>query len=164
VTKLRTQERLPHIPSEFLSVDLNLKSAADPAALVEAFGRRVLVQNLPQDRQRYWMVLILAEESPSPAAAISSFSKLVAGLPKNAREIWTQATKEFDIGVQAGLNLRSAEWVLGPEVVKAIAHMGAQVRFTVYSPLMLIQEGQQPQQKANDGATQSPSSKHPKRR
>jgi hypothetical protein len=48
--------------------------------------------------------------------------------------------KEFDIGIQAGFERRSAEWVLEPEVVQTVADLGARIRLTVYSPLLIIHE------------------------
>jgi hypothetical protein len=55
--------------------------------------------------------------------------------------MWARAAKEFDIGVQAGFERRSGEWVLEPEIVRTVADLGAHLRLTVYSPLLLIDEG-----------------------
>jgi hypothetical protein len=52
--------------------------------------------------------------------------------------VWAQASKEIDIGIQAGFERRSGEWVLDPKVVQAAADMGAHVRVTVDSPLIII--------------------------
>src|SRR5262245_30057033 len=57
--------------------------------------------------------------------------------------VWAQASKEIDIGIQAGFERRSGEWVLDPKVVQAAAELGVHVRFTVYSPLPIIDEGRQ---------------------
>ena len=55
--------------------------------------------------------------------------------------IWARAAKEFDIGIQAGFERRSGEWLLEPEIIQTVADLGAHVRLTIYSPLLLIGEG-----------------------
>jgi hypothetical protein len=42
--------------------------------------------------------------------------------------------------VQAGFERRSGEWLLGPQTIRTVADLGAHVRLTVYSPLLLIEE------------------------
>ena len=53
-------------------------------------------------------------------------------LPKKTKVIWNRADKQFDIGIQAGFQPDSLEWILKPAMVKEAAKMGAQVRITVY--------------------------------
>jgi len=57
--------------------------------------------------------------------------------------VWTAASKEIDIGIQAGFERRSGEFVLDPKAVQAAADVGARLRFTVYSPLLIIDEGRE---------------------
>lgn len=120
--------------SEFLNVDLDLKSPVDLGPLVHAFGRRVLVLHVDRIGRRHWVRLTLARQPRTPSEAIRGFVTLVAGLPAQGRAVWARADKEFDIGVQGGFEPRSAEWVLEPKIVQALARLGAQVRLTVYSP------------------------------
>jgi hypothetical protein len=126
-------------PGAFLNVDLDIKSRVDPHVMIDAWNGRMLPQRIPLPG-RHWVRLMLATQPKSPADAIRRYAKLVRALPPRARAVWTQASKELDIGVQAGFEHRSAEWVLDPSVVEAIAAMGARVRFTVYSPLLIIDE------------------------
>jgi len=71
-------------------------------------------------------------------------AKLVRGLPTRGQTIWTQASKEFDIGIQAGFDHHSGEWVLEPEVIQTVADFGARVRLTVFSPLIVLHANTQP--------------------
>jgi hypothetical protein len=130
-------------PAEFLNVDFDIKSKTDPAILVEAWGARVIGIHTARLGRRYWLRLSLFPQPKSPTDAIRRFAKLVRGLSSQARTVWAQASKEIDIGIQAGFERRSGEWVLDPKVVQAAADMGAHLRFTVYSPLLIIDEARQ---------------------
>jgi hypothetical protein len=129
-------------PAEFLNVDFDIKSRTDPATLVEAWGARVM-GDIDRLGRRYWLRLSLFPQPKNPSDAIRRFAKLVRGLSPQARTVWAQASKEIDIGIQAGFERGSGEWVLEPKVVQAAADLGAHVRFTVYSPLLIIDEARQ---------------------
>ena len=124
--------------SEFLNVDLDLKSTADLAPLVRAFGRQVVTLHVGRVGRKHWVTLQLLPQPKTPNEGIVGFGKLVTALPRRAREIWNGATKEFDLGFQCGLERTSAYWVLDPKVVEAAAKVGAQIRFTMYSPQLVI--------------------------
>ena len=126
-------------PAEFLNVDLDIKSKVDPGILVEAWDNQV-IPHLDKWGRRHWLRIMLTSQPRNPTEAIRRFAKLVRGLPTRGRTIWTQASKEFDIGIQAGFERRSGEWVLEPELIQTVADLGAQVRLTVYSPLLVIHE------------------------
>ena len=128
-------------PAEFLNVDLDVKSKADPGSLVEAWHNRVIRMHADRLGRRHWLRLTLARHPKSPTEAIRSFAKLVQRLPRPAAMIWARAAKEFDIGIQAGFERRSGEWLLEPEIIQTVADLGAHVRLTIYSPLLLIGEG-----------------------
>ena len=99
---------------EFLNVDLVLKSRADPAAVVRAWDTRVLGQ-VNKSGGRYWLRVNLTVQPKSPGEAIRRFARLIDALPMPARTIWSQASKEIDIGIQAGFERGSGEWVLEPK-------------------------------------------------
>jgi hypothetical protein len=129
------------IPAEFLNVDLDLKSIRDPKPLLEAWGHRVMTIHQERIGRRHWLRLMLMTQPKSPDEAIRRFCRLVESLPEAGRAVWdTAASKEFDVGIQAGFNSRASEWVLQPKVIEAIAVVGARVRLTVYSPLLRIRE------------------------
>ena len=127
---------LKKVRSEFVNMDLDLKSRMDLDPLVHALGSAVLTLHADKIGQRHWVRLELMRQPKSPSQAIRGFSRIVGRLPKQARKIWDQAAKELDIGVQGGLNPLTAEWVLEPTVVQMTCKLGAQVRFTLYSPLV----------------------------
>jgi hypothetical protein len=122
-------------PTEFLNVDIDLNSMADPEPLVRGLGSRVLPDQLGKVGRAYWVRFMLARQPLSPEEVILGFAKLVDKLPASAKRIWKNAThKEFDIGIQSGFQPKPAEWVLEPKVIETLARLGAQIRITVYSP------------------------------
>ncbi len=127
-------------PAEFLNVDFDIKSNSDPAILMKAWGARAVMGDIDKLGRRYWLRLSLFPQPKNPSDAIRRFAKLVRSLSPQARRVWAQASKEIDIGIQAGFERGSGEWVLDPRVVQAAAELGAHLRFTVYSPLLIIDE------------------------
>jgi len=130
---------MKQFPAEFINVDLDIKSNADPAVFVEAWKHHVIPTHAGKLGRRHWLRLTLSAQPKTPAEAIRRFTKLVRGLSKRDRDLWEKAgSKEFDIGIQAGFEPRSGEWVLDSKVVQSAADLGARLRLTVYSPLLLI--------------------------
>ena len=126
---------MPKARTHFLNVDIDLKSVADPEPLVQALGRVVLCQRVGRVGRAHWVRFMLSRQPTSPTDAILGFAKLMAKLPDDRRAIWNKAkSKEFDIGIEGGFEPFSAEWVLEPRVIEAIAELGARLRITVYAP------------------------------
>ena len=123
-------------PAEFLNVDFDIKSKTNLAILLEPWNTRVIGE-VDRLGRRYWLRFSLFPQPKSPNDAIRRFAKLVQGLSPQGRTVWAQASKEIDIGIQAGFERRSGEWVLNPKVVQA-ADLGAHLRITVCSPLIII--------------------------
>lgn len=86
-----------------------------------------------------WVALELADQRKRASEAIRGFAKLVRRLPRSVATVWNLASKEFDLGIQAGFEPRSREWILEPDVVELVSDLGAQLRVTVYSPLLAMQ-------------------------
>ena len=121
------------IKREFANVDLDLRVRGDLSPVIAALGERVLVIHQDKSRGRHWVRLSLIQQPGSPEYAIRKLAVLLAGLPPSARRTLAKAKKEFDIGIEGGNDPASAEWVLSPDVIAAVAALGAQVRITVYS-------------------------------
>jgi hypothetical protein len=134
--------RRKKIAAHYINVDLDLKSTAPLSPLFEAWSGRVgRLQTPDKDGRKYWLRLSLYRGGADPAADILEFCRLVRRLRGAARTAWRKASsREFDIGIQAGLESRSAEWVLPPTVVEAMHDVGGHLRLTVYSPLQLMEE------------------------
>ena len=67
-------------------------------------------------------------------AAIRRLSRLIAKLPKPARQLWNQASKRvFNIGFWAGYRPQSFEREISDAAVKAAARLGASIAVTIYA-------------------------------
>lgn len=130
------------LTAEFLNVDLDLKSRTDPAALMTEWHGRVLAQHLSKSAGAHWLHVSLPFQPKNPGDAIRGFAKLTSRLSSRARRIWSRASKELDIGIQAGgvrSERTSAKWVLDEAVVKTLADLGVRLRVTIYSPSLRTQ-------------------------
>ena len=130
------------IAAHFINVDLDLKSTASLSPLLEAWLDRVSALYTPEkDGGKHWLRLGLHSQPSDPERGILEFCRLVRRLRGAARAAWQKASsREFDIGVQAGMERRSAELVLSRKVIDAIHGVGGHIRVTIYSPLHLIEE------------------------
>jgi hypothetical protein len=132
------------LPAEFLNVDLALKSRTDPNALIKDWEGRVLVQHVYKSTRGHWLHFNLRFQPKNPSVVIRRFAKLTNRLSLPARRIWSRASKEMDIGIQArGRRSEpgSAEWLLDARVVRTLADLGVRLRVTVYSPFLPTQSG-----------------------
>ena len=132
------------IAAAFINIDLDLKSSAPLSPLLDAWSDRVGRLYAPdKDGRKHWLRLYLTAQHPDPEKGILAFCRLVRRLRGAARTAWQKASsREFDIGIQAGLEPHAAEWVLSRKVIDVVHDVGAHVRLTVYSPRPLMEEEQ----------------------
>jgi uncharacterized protein DUF2442 len=133
-----------NIAAHFINIDLDLKSTSALKPLLEVWSDRVGRLYTPdKDGRKHWLRLGLSAQPRDPEDGILEFCRMVRRLRGAPRAAWQKASiREFDIGIQAGLEHRSAEWVLSRKVVDAIHGVGGRIRVTVYSPLALVEEDQ----------------------
>ena len=131
---------LKEFPSECLNVDLEIKSRSNPALLIRAWNRRVMQMHSNKLGRRHWVRVMLWPQPSNPNEALRRFARLVRGLPASARTVWDNASKELDIGIQAGLEQRSGEWVIDAAVAEMVGQLGASIRLTIYSPWEQIRD------------------------
>ena len=129
--------------THFIVVDLDVFSRRRLTALAKALEgaavRNATVSVLyegPQDRRRYSARF---EINRWPEAGvdwqIQTLIALIKKLPKQARVLWEGAqSKEFNIGIEAGLEPRSREFKLSPRTVARVAEVDATIAITVYAP------------------------------
>lgn len=122
--------------TEFLNIDLDIRSRRSLAPLVAAWPRAQRPLRLDGRPNPHWLILSGPGTLKSAEAAARRLLKQVEGLSQAARQSWKAASRRtFDIGVQAGA-LPSAfeEVVLAPETMRRIAALGAQLQITIYAP------------------------------
>ena len=122
--------------TSYLNVDLDIAGARDLAPLVRALGRRVIDLYTGRVGTRYHSHLELASlrTRDSADATITKFIALLDGLPPLARYLWRGASqRDFNIGIQGGVEPRAFELAVRPETLKAVARLGARIVVTVYA-------------------------------
>ena len=119
----------------FLNVDLDIRSRARLEPLVAAFGDRVVVLHVGPEGKGHGAHLELANSYGKDAnALIRALIALVRKLPKAGRKLWKQAqSREFNIGIDAGVKPFSYELRLDSETLDSVASVGGRVVFTVYA-------------------------------
>jgi hypothetical protein len=128
---------MPHA-SKFLNVDIRIESSRDLSPLVSALDEPCVQQF--KVARRHVAVFSLTPQPPSPTIGVLRFCRLLETLPSRHRRMWRAAlVREFDIGIQAGAEPGSVEWVLSGKAVAAAARLGARVRLTVYRPALRVQ-------------------------
>jgi hypothetical protein len=144
------------VPSEYLNVDVDLRSAIDPSSLVEALGNRVFILHVGRVGRNHWLRFSLMPQPKHPNQALRRLAALVSGLPRPARRIWNEARKEFDIGIQAGRGASPAEWVLDRDAIQAVGEAGARLRLTIYWPLVANRSAKPSRRSAANDKTLQP--------
>jgi hypothetical protein len=101
-------------------------------------------------QERAWLYtrahLELAKSTKTADATIRGFCALIEALPKVERHLWNAArVRDFNIGVQAGMQPLFSEFILAAETLKAAYELGARIVFTVYAPEETTEAGPESQ-------------------
>jgi hypothetical protein len=129
--------RLRCEPTRYINVDLDILSSVPLEALVRAMGEDVLVLHVGGARRRYEAHLELASSHAGMSAddTIAGLVRLVRRLPPRHRTLWASArSREFNIGIEAGLEPHGFELRLHQRTLDAIADIGGALVVTVYAP------------------------------
>lgn len=124
-------------PTHYATVDLDLLSRRSLQPLVDALGNRVMTLHVGGDGRKHeaHVELISREESATAERAILGFVRLIKRLPPRARELWDGAARrEFNIGIEAGLEPPAFEMRLPARVVRAVNDVNGAIVVTVYAP------------------------------
>ena len=123
--------------TRYVNVDLDIYAVTPLDGLVQALGDEVIVLYVGGRRRKYEAHLELAwsDRHTSADDAICALITLIRGLPRTTRTIWNLATRrEFNIGIEAGLEPHGFELRLQQRTLQAIADQGGTVVITVYAP------------------------------
>jgi hypothetical protein len=129
---------MPAEQTEFLNVDLDVVSRVSLEPLVAALGDRVIVLHIGREGRRHSAHLEAGGSAYKMDAdrRVRRLVALVKSLPAAARALWNKAeSREFNVGIQAGLRPRASEFRLRSETLAAVASVRGQVVITVYAPV-----------------------------
>lgn len=123
--------------TQYLNVDLDILSRSPLDRLASAMGPRAYVLYVGRHGRRYGARLELARSHVGMSAdkTIRGLVRLVETLPPAERRLWDGAlSREFNIGIEAGLQPHAFELRLKPATVESIVRIGATLVVTVYAP------------------------------
>lgn len=125
---------LVSVKPQFLNVDLEVLSKADPAPLVKAFERkRVSVLFCGDQGEQYFAAFELFTTRRTLEQLLAGFCDLLETLPPKAATIWKTASRRtFDIGIQSGDTRPVLALRISPTTLARIAALGATIAVTVY--------------------------------
>jgi hypothetical protein len=129
--------------TQFLNVDLDIRSKSDMQPLVDAMGKKVVVLCVGRFKRTYQARLELSgshlprdAHSQSPELFIIKFCKLIRDLPPGARDLWNDAkTREFDIGIESGKPHKFYWFDLSMKALQAALEINAHISVTIYGPM-----------------------------
>lgn len=131
-----THSATPSI-TKYINVDLDVISRRPLDALVDAMGERVLVLYVGAQGRGYGAHVELrgSHFGMGVDKAIRGLVRLLKRLPPAARRLWDQArSREFSIGIEAGLRPHGFDLHLQRETLEAVLSVGATLAVTVYAP------------------------------
>ena len=121
--------------TQFLNVDLDIYSTRNLQPLVAALGKAVIVLHIAHIKRTYGAHLEVVKLTKTPDAAIREFCSLIKRLPRAERALWDAAkVRDFNIGIQAGLQPYCTEFALEAETIRATSDLGARIVLSVYAP------------------------------
>lgn len=128
-------------PTHYLNVDLDIHSRVSLKGLVDAMGDDafVLYAGGKGRNHRAHVELASSHMGMSADRTILGLVKLIDRLPVRYRRIWDAAkSREFNIGIEGGLNPHSFELRLRRRTLEAITSVGGALVVTVYAPTLEV--------------------------
>ena len=126
-----------HVPTRYANVDLDVYAEVPLDGFVQALGDQAFVLYVGGGRRKYEAHVELASSSRAMSAddTIVGLIRLIRGLPRVHRKIWDSARRrEFNIGIEAGLEPHGFELRLKERTLKAITDVRGVLVITVYAP------------------------------
>lgn len=134
---MKTAPRFRSEPTRYLNVDLDILASVPLDAMIQAMDDEVLVLYVGGTRRKYEAHIELASTRRDASAddTILGLTRLVQRLPSHHRRTWDSATsREFNVGIQAGLKPHGFELRLQRRTWDAISGVRGTLVVTVYAP------------------------------
>jgi hypothetical protein len=127
-------------PTQYVNVDLDIFSRVPLKGLIDAMGEEAFVLFVGGEKQKYHAHVELASShmgTMTADRAILGLTRLVKRLPPRYRRVWDSAkSREFNIGIEAGLEPSSFELRLDRRTVEAVREVRGALVVTVYAPVL----------------------------
>ena len=121
-------------PSQFINLDLVLRSSSDLTPLAEYLGERVFVLSSGAAEGEFHLVLEAGIVASDPETYIQYFLRLIDALPPEQRTLWAGCSSRiFDFGFEGGYNAPPLQMKLQPTMLGIFAERGLTVEITFYA-------------------------------
>jgi hypothetical protein len=123
--------------THYANVDLDVYATVPLDGFVRALGDDALVLYVGGGRRKYEAHVELASSHVAMSAddTILAFIRLIRRLPRVHRRVWDSAhRREFNIGIESGLEPHGFELRLQQRTLKAITEVRGVLVITVYAP------------------------------
>jgi hypothetical protein len=121
--------------TRFLNVDLDISSKVSLEPLVAAFGKKVFVHHVGKVGRTFWARMSRTSYGHSADRLTRELCGLIVALPSGPMKLWRGATsREFNVGIQAGLSPHCHEVRLSKKTVALVAQVGGTIALTTYAP------------------------------
>jgi hypothetical protein len=124
-------------PTHYLNVDLDIFASVPLDAMVQAMGDEAFGLYVGGKPRKYEAHIELASSHIGKSAddTILGLTRLVQRLPPRHRKTWDSAqTREFNVGIQAGLEPHGFELRLQRRTWNAISRVSGTLVVTIYAP------------------------------
>jgi hypothetical protein len=121
--------------SQFLNLDVVLKSNSDLGALVKHRDQRVFVLSNQEFERQFVLVLELAGEEPAQDArwCTQQFLTIIDEFPDAVLDLWKGCTsRTFSYGFEGGCDYPALEATITADLLLQIGRVGADIGITVY--------------------------------
>jgi hypothetical protein len=133
----KTAIKLEPEPTHYANVDLDVYARVPLDGFVQALGDEAFVLFVGGGRRKFEAHVELASSHMAMSAddTIVGLTRLIRNLPRVQRKVWNSAQRrEFNIGIEAGLEPHGFELRLKQRALKAITDVGGVLVITVYAP------------------------------
>ena len=121
--------------TRFLNVDLDILSKVSLEPLVAALGEKVFVHYVGPEGRTFGAHVSRSSYGQTADKLTRELCALVQRLPRGPRRLWNNAvSREFNVGIQAGLTPHSHEVRISEKTVALVARLGGAVVLTTYAP------------------------------
>ena len=123
--------------TRYANVDLDIYAGVPLDGFVQGLGDEAVVLFVGGARRKYEAHVELASSHMAMSAddAIVGLSRLIRRLPRVHRRVWDSAQRrEFNIGIEAGLEPHGFELRLQQQTLQAITNVRGVLVITVYAP------------------------------
>jgi hypothetical protein len=140
---------LEEYETHLLNVDVDVWARFPLDLMVAAFGERVFVHYVGSEGKMFGAHFSIPGGGRDVDKLTQKLAALVTKLPRAAKVLWNRAiSREFNIGIQAGVKPHSSELRLEHTTLAAVARVHGRLVITTYAPEVRSRPGRSAKSRA----------------